>query len=162
MIIYSLFYIRQQQSGDEKLSFIDSIKKFWTQYDSDDSKKVSSRQKLGLKTGISFILILLQELKDINSGRLLKKSLEYLHETLMDVEIGSIHTGDKVSFIMDKSLTSVRAFLVGLITDTKSDKEIVRLAHKILLLVGLASSSVEYLLLLLKILKQKPHGTIDL
>jgi len=105
---------------------------------------------------------LLQELKDINNGRLLKKSLAYLHETLSEIEIGSVHTGDKASFIMDKSLASVRTFLVDLIMDTSSDKEVVALAYKVLLLVGLATSAVDYLLLLLKIVKAKPHGLVDL
>jgi len=43
MILYSLFYLRQQQSGVEKLSFIETIKKFWADQDADSSDRVSSR-----------------------------------------------------------------------------------------------------------------------
>jgi hypothetical protein len=51
---------------------------------------------------------------------------------------------------------------VELISESGTDRRVVVLAYKVLLMLGLARSSVEDLLVLCSLLKEKKHSDIDL
>jgi hypothetical protein len=107
-------------------------------------------------------MTLLRELKSINNGALLTRSLEQFIATLKQTKPGSFHSGDKQSFVLDASLNTVRAFLVELINGHDTDKKVATLAFKMIFLLGLARSSVEDFLVLVSLLSDKKHSDIDL
>jgi hypothetical protein len=53
-------------------------------------------------------------------------------------------------------------FLLDIIADSKSSKEVLNLAHQVLLLLGLARNSAEDLLVLSSLLQKDTSGSIDL
>jgi hypothetical protein len=53
-------------------------------------------------------------------------------------------------------------FLLDIIADSKSSKEVLNLAHQVLLLLGLARNSAEDLLILSSLLQKDTSGSIDL
>jgi len=100
-------------------------------------------------------------MKAINNGALLTKSLEHVLQTLKQVEPGTFHSSDRTSFVLDASLNDARAFLLELASESSTDQRVVVLAYKVLLMLGLARSSVEDLLVLTTHLGEKGH-TVDL
>ena len=67
---------------------------------------------------------LLKELKGVNNGALLITSLEHMIQTLKQVEPGSFHTGDKLSYVLDRSLNDARNFIMDLITERATNKTV--------------------------------------
>jgi len=131
--------------------------------DSDGSEiKNRRRSRAGLQIGFGFVLVLLREMKAINNGSLLMNSLEHVLQTLKQVEPGSFHSGDRLSFVLDASLNDARAFLLELIYESGTDRRVVALAYKVVLMLGLARSSVEDLLLLCSLLKEQQPSDVDL
>jgi hypothetical protein len=57
-----------------------------------------------MKVDFSFFLGILQELQSISNGDLMMKTLEHLYQTLRNTKPGSIHTGDRYSFMLDDNL----------------------------------------------------------
>lgn len=107
-------------------------------------------------------MVLLREMKTINQGALLVKSLEHFHQILKQAEPGSFHTGDKLSFVLDSNLNEARAFLLELVEDQATDKRVLALGVKILFMLGLARGSVEDLLTLTSVLSKTKNVNIDL
>jgi hypothetical protein len=101
-----------------------------------------------MQASFGFVVALLTEMKSVNNGSLLIKALEHFLSSLSIVEPGSFMTGDKYSFILDANLNEARKFLVDLIQDKTSDKKVIILSCKVLLMLGLARSSVEDFLIL--------------
>lgn len=78
---------------------------------------------------------------------MLINSLEYMYQTLKQAQPGSLYNTDKLSFMIDANLNDARQFLVSIIEDLKSDDRAVELAYKIILLIGVARSNIEDLLI---------------
>jgi hypothetical protein len=57
-------------------------------------------------------------MKEINNGQLLINSLEHLLQCLKQAGPGSLHSGDRLSFVLDASLNEARGFLLELIAGT--------------------------------------------
>jgi hypothetical protein len=109
---------------------------------------VSDRSRASMQASFGFVVALLTEMKSVNNGSLLIKALEHFLSSLSIVEPGSFMTGDKYSFILDANFNEARKFLVDLIQDKTSDKKVIILSCKVLLMLGLARSSVEDFLIL--------------
>ena len=93
----------------------------------------------------------MRELKTINKGALLISSLEHFILTLKEAKPGSLHTGDRQSFVLDATLNNVRSFLIELINDKDSESKVKTLAFKMIFYLGLARSSVEDFLFLISL-----------
>jgi hypothetical protein len=113
-----------------------------------EEEVVSDRSRASMQASFGFVVALLTEMKSVNNGSLLIKALEHFLSSLSIVEPGSFMTGDKYSFILDANLNEARKFLVDLIQDKTSDKKVIILSCKVLLMLGLARSSVEDFLIL--------------
>jgi len=68
---------------------------------------------------------------------------------------GSLYGTDKVSFMIDANLNDARQFLVSIIEDMQSADRAVELAYKIILLMGIARSNVEDLLVVATLLEKQ-------
>lgn len=86
---------------------------------------------------------------------MLINSLEYLYQTLRTSEPGSLYSTDKLSFMIDANLNDARTFLVSLIEDMSSSDRAVELAYKIILLIGIARSNIEDLLIVATLLDKQ-------
>ena len=88
---------------------------------------------------------------------MLINSLQFLHESVRKLKMGSLHNHDQLSFMLDANLNEARSFLLSITDDPASSPEAVHLAAKTIFLLGLARSSVEDLLLTLKNLEIQPY-----
>ena len=135
-------------SSFKKLNFFEYVQRFLSKSD------VSDRVQVGLETGFKFSLSLLKEIRGINKDMLVN-SLEYLYQTLRSSEPGSLYSTDKLSFMIDANLNDARTFLVSLIEDMSSSDRAVELAYKIILLIGIARSNIEDLLIVATLLDKQ-------
>jgi len=157
--LYVLYLLRRKASNQEKQSFNEYATKFLTE--STGGSEADEKSKASIQAAFGFVMTLLRELKSINNGSLMNRSLEHFLETLQRTKPGSFHNGDKHSFALDASLNTVRAFLVELINGNE-DKKVVTLAFKLIFMLGLARSSVEDFLVLVSLLSDKKHMDVDL
>jgi hypothetical protein len=79
-------------------SFNEYLKKFLTEMPKSGEHQ---RKNASIHTYFGFTINLLKELKSINQGSMLLKSLEHFLNVLKQTEPGSFHSGDKVSYILD-------------------------------------------------------------
>lgn len=86
---------------------------------------------------------------------MLVNSLEYLYQTLRNSEAGSLYSTDKLSFMIDANMNDARAFLVSIIEDMSSSDRAVELSYKIILLMGIARSNIEDLLIVATLLDKQ-------
>lgn len=112
-LLYALYNLRNMDSQDKKQSFAEYAQKFLTE--SDGSSEADEQSKASIQTAFGFGISLLRELKSINNGSLIERTLKQFIETLKHTKPGSFHVGDKQSFVLDASLNCVRTFLVELI-----------------------------------------------
>jgi hypothetical protein len=155
-ILYGLYLLRQRTSDSKGQTFAEYAQAFLKDTDEGPDEVRHSRQsRAAIQVGFGFVLVLLREMKAINNGALLKNSLEHVLQTLKQVEPGTFHSSDRTSFVLDASLNDARAFLLELASDSGTDRRAVVLAYKVLLMLGLARSSVEDLLVLCSLLREK-------
>lgn len=154
IILYGLYALKQKSSGTKNESFAEYIKKFLSEEPEEDSELSSERSITGLQTGFAFIMLVLKEMRSLNNGQLLINSMEHLYKVLKDVKKGAfIHKDDtKMTMALDINLNEAREFLLELIRDKATTERMTLLAHKIILLIGVARSSVEDLLVLCSVL----------
>jgi hypothetical protein len=88
---------------------------------------------------------------------MLINSLQFLHESVRKLKMGSLHNQDQLSFMLDANLNEARSFLLSITEDPASSSAAVQLAAKTIFLLGLARSSVEDLLLTMKNLEIQPY-----
>jgi len=88
---------------------------------------------------------------------MLINSLQFLHESVRKLKMGSLHNHDHLSFMLDANLNEARSFLLSITDDPASSSAAVQLAAKTIFLLGLARSSVEDLLLTMKNLEIQPY-----
>jgi hypothetical protein len=165
-ILYGLYLLRQKTSASTKQTFAEYVQKFLKDTpDLADGDLLQPRPRAAIQAGFGFLIVLLREMKAINNGALLIKSLEHFLQILRTAEPGSFHTGDKLSFVLDSSLNEARTFLVELIKDQGAEQQVVVLAHKALFMLALARASVEDLLVLCSALtdsERSKNSAIDL
>lgn len=116
-----------------------------------------------MQTGFAFIMLVLKEMKGINNGQLLINSMEHLYKVLKDVSKGALiqDNDTRMNMAFDVNLNEARTFLLEVINDKTNSERMVQLAHKIILLIGVARSSVEDLLVLCSTL-QSSKNPVDL
>ncbi|CDW82480.1 hect e3 ubiquitin [Stylonychia lemnae] len=125
-----------------------------------EKSDTSDRIQVGLETSLKFSLSLLKEVSSLNKDMLVN-SLEYLYQSVRQAQPGSLYGVDKVSFMIDANLNDARQFLVSIIEDMQSSDRAVELAYKIILLMGIARSNVEDLLVVATLL-EKQNAQVDL
>jgi hypothetical protein len=108
----------------------------------------------GFDSGFKFVINLLREIKSLTAVKgsgfpetMLINSLDYLYQSVVKLERGSLYNVDQMSFTIDANLNEARAFLLSVLEDPTSSPKAVELAGKTIFLLGLARSSVEDLLL---------------
>lgn len=93
---------------------------------------------------------------------MLVNSLEYLYQSLRHTEAGSLYNTDKLSFMIDSNLNEARTFLLSIIQDGEgSPKRALELSAKLILLIAIARSNVEDLLIVISLL-DKDDFQVDL
>lgn len=111
----------------------------------------------GLETGLKFSIALMREIQSV-SKEMLVNALEYMHQTLRNLEPGALYSTDKLSFMIDANLNDARAFLVSVIENSNNPERAIELSFKIILLIGIARSNIEDLLIVATLVdKQQPH-----
>ena len=130
------------------MNFFEYVQRFLAKSD------VSDRIQVGLESGFKFSLSLLREIRTVNKDMLVN-SLEYLYQTLRNSEAGSLYSTDKLSFMIDANMNDARAFLVSIIEDMSSSDRAVELSYKIILLMGIARSNIEDLLIVATLLDKQ-------
>jgi len=89
---------------------------------------------------------------------MLVNALEYLYQTLRNLEPGSLYSTDKLSFMIDANLNDARAFLVSVIENGDNPVRAIELSFKIILLIGIARSNIEDMLIVATLMdKQQPN-----
>lgn len=124
----------------------------------------SERMVAGFESGFQFVINLLKEIKSLTQIKgsgfpesMLINSLQFLHESVRKLKMGSLHNQDQLSFMLDANLNEARSFLLSITDDPASSSAAVQLAAKTIFLLGLARSSVEDLLLTMKNLEIQPY-----
>lgn len=169
-----MYALKQKSSVSKNESFAEYIKKFLSEeWYENDGESSSERAYVGFQTGFAFIMLIIKELSTMEKSSVLINSLQHLYKILKDINKGSlIHEKDKrMTMAMDVHLNEAREFLLELIraqdsskkvtllhpsvlANQENAKKITLLAHKILLLIGVARSSVEDLLVLCSVLQE--------
>jgi hypothetical protein len=89
---------------------------------------------------------MMRELKSL-SPTIIERTLNGIYYSLIQSSSGDLFSKDKMSsFSIDSLLTQCRAFLVNLVEDESSNKEMKELAVKIIVLIGNVRCSAEDLL----------------
>jgi hypothetical protein len=167
VILYALFVEKYREQQDKKTNFFEYVQRFLNESGEIGDKSVTPRIQVGLESGFKFSLSLLKEIRNVNKDMLVN-SLEYLYQTLIYAEPGSLYSTDKLSFMIDSNLNDARSFLVSLIEEgianaSGSNKRATELSFKILLLLGIVRSNVEDLLMAATLLDRlKDNQTVDL
>lgn len=164
--MYGLYVVRLKATGKSEESFAEYLKKFLNEAPS----QAASQTQTSIQASFGFVLSLLREMRTFNGGSLLVKSLEHFLRTLKEQKPPSMQaeqgaTGEKLqrAFLLEARLNEARAFLLELIDDKRSDKLVVSLACKNLLMLGRMRHNLEDFLIVMSILQRKdPAFAIDL
>jgi len=137
------------------LNFFDYVGKFLSTKTDASYERIIS----GLGGGFKFVISLIKEIKELTkvSGSgfptsMLVNTLEYLYQTIKQMQPGSLSDSDQMSFMIDANLNEARTFLLSIIEDSTSVQRAVELSVKMIFLLGLARSSIEDFLIVINLL----------
>ena len=182
-ILYSIYLQRQKLNDEDKKDFFDYVTKFLNIPSESEKEKeqpsgppcdtlprtsvADTRSQLSLDTGLKFSMNILRELGKVNR-ELMTSSLQCLLDTLKQYRPGSLYsTQDRMAYQLDENLNEARDFLVDEIDqilshqNPMSNKEFIKVAVKIILMLGITRSNIEDYLIVLKLLDYQKNVSLS-
>jgi hypothetical protein len=155
-ILYCLYHLKQQVSKQSNQPFQDYLKKFLREKAEDDESRFEdATSQHSMQTGLSFMVVMMSEFRDIGNIALIEKMLTQYVQLFKGVKPGSFFNGNLQSYKLDSSLNEARIFLMELVDDQKTNMSTRILCVKMLLMIGLARGSIEDFLILFKIINEQ-------